>query len=474
MRIDRITTNMVEQTTNGKTIMGRLLLVDDDTGLLELLKIFLESIGHQVEAHSSPADAIKALHSREFDLVISDLRMGPIDGMSMLNTAQTVDPTLPVIILTAHGCIPSAVEAMRSGAYHYLTKPFANKELQNLVNAALEYRTMACETTSLRQAVEHHSNHGFIYKSPVTDKLVEDITRFARSDANVFLTGESGTGKELAASSLHSLSDRADKPFLAINCGAIPESLLESELFGHVKGAFTGASSFQEGFFSRASSGTILLDEVGDLPLSLQVKLLRVLQEQHIRPVGASKEIPIDVRVISATHRDIPAMIAEGEFREDLYYRLHVIPIHIPPLRERREDIPLLAQYFLDKAAERLGKEVRGITRAAMEELITRPWPGNVRELQNVMEYVAAAADEGWIDTEAIPDPLRASGKDGHLPPLVEARAQFENDYLEHLMRATSGNVAQAARIAGRYRADMYKLLRKYSIHPADFKESAN
>ncbi len=464
---------MFEPTTNDKPLTGRLLLVDDDTGLLELLTIFLESIGHQVEAHAFPENAIKALHSKEFDLVISDLRMGPIDGMSLLNTVQALDPSLPVIIFTAHGCIPSAVEAMRSGAYHYLTKPFANKELQNLVDAALEYRALACETQSLRQAVKNNSNHGFIYKSPVTDKLVNEITRFARSDANVFLTGESGTGKELAARSLHRLSDRADKPFLAINCGAIPESLLESELFGHVKGAFTGANNFHEGFFSRAGSGTILLDEVGDLPLSLQVKLLRVLQEQRIRPVGASEEIPIDVRVVSATHRDIQTMVTDGEFREDLYYRLHVIPIHIPPLRERREDIPLLALYFLDQAADRLGKEVRGITRAAMEELITRPWPGNVRELQNVVEYVAAAADEGWIDADAIPDPLRAAGKDGHLPPLIEARAQFENDYLEHLMRATSGNVAQAARIAGRYRADMYKLLRKYSIQPADFKADA-
>ena len=466
---DRMEKRNDKQISETRTLNGKILLVDDD-GLLELLSIFLESIGHYVDPHISPNTAIDALRSENYDLVISDLRMGPIDGISLLDTAQSLDPSLPVIICTAHGCIPSAVKAMRNGAYHYLTKPFSHKELKKLIDEALEARESDTKTQSLRLEIKNNKCDDFIYKSPVTADLVDIIRRFARSDANIFITGESGTGKEVVARTLHRLSKRADSPFVAVNCGAIPESLLESELFGHTKGAFTGANTIHEGLFSRANGGTILLDEVGDLPLPLQVKLLRVLQEKTIRPVGSSKEIPIDVHVISATHREIQTMVIDGNFREDLYYRLHVIPIHIPPLHERREDIPLLAQHFLDKASARTGSKVRGFTRKAMKKLITRRWPGNIRELQNIVEYIAAATDEGWIDADTIPAPLQSTEQNGSLPPLAEAKAYFEQNYLEHLMRTTSGNVAQAARIAGRYRADMYKLLRKYSIEPASYK----
>lgn len=455
------------------SFMGKILLVDDDTDLLELLTIFLESLGHQVTAHNCPAAAIEDLACSLFDLVITDLNMGPVDGMSLLYTIQDLDPPPPVIIITAHGSVPSAVEAMRNGAFNYLTKPFANNDLQLLVDEALTRNADLRETNSLRQAVRASITRGYIYKSPATVKLLEQITRFARGDSSIFLTGESGTGKEITAKSLHELSPRATKPFLAINCGAIPENLLESELFGHVKGAFTGATSHHEGMFSRAHGGTLLLDEIGDLPLSLQVKLLRVLQERQIRPVGSSTETEIDVRIISATHRDIETMVANQEFREDLYYRLHIIPIHIPPLRERREDIPLLAQNFLDKAAERLESKILGFTRAAMETLITRPWPGNIRELLNVVEFLAASVENGWIDADIIPAPLSNGDEDGNLPPMAEAKAKFEKNYLEHLMRVTEGNVAQSARIAGRYRPDLYKLLRKYDIRPADFKNIA-
>lgn len=451
-------------------LKGRLLFVDDDESLLELLKIFLESLGHEVEAYASPEDAIDALSNRKFDVVISDLRMGPVDGISLMGGIREIDSSISVIIITAHGCVPSAVQAMRSGAYHYLTKPFSNNELRLIVNEALRQRALFSEVESLREVIEQGENKGFIYKSPVMEKLVEKITRFSRSDANVFLTGESGSGKEVAARYLHRLSRRADGPFVAVNCGAIPENLLESELFGYAKGAFTGANRDYEGLFSQANNGTILLDEVGDLPLSLQVKLLRVLQEKHIRPVGAGKEIAINVRVISATHRDIQSMVTDKTFREDLYYRLHVIPVHIPSLSERREDVPLLAQCFLDKANIRLGTKIRGFTNAALEKLITRRWPGNIRELLNVVEYSAAMTSGDWVDADSIPEPLRAPDKDGELSPLAEAKAQFEKNYLEHIMRVTSGNVAQAARIAGRYRADMYKLLRKYNIQQDNYK----
>ncbi len=454
-------------------VIYHILLVDDDDGLRELLQMFLESLDHRVTTHCSSEDAIDALVDEKFDLVISDLCMGGLDGISLLNFIQEQEKPPPVIIMSAYGDIPKAVEAMRNGAFHYLTKPFTNQELQILVSEALEHYSDIRDTELLRHAVRENNFQGFIYQSPATAKLLDKIQRFAQSDSSVFLTGESGTGKEVTANYLHKLSNRANKPFQAINCGAIPENLLESELFGHVKGAFTGASSNHEGLLCRANGGTILLDEIGDLPLALQVKLLRVLQERRIRPVGSSKEIDIDVRVISATHQDIRTMITNNEFREDLYYRLHVIPIHIPPLRDRREDIPLLAQGFLDEAIDRLNNNVQGFTRAALEKLITRAWPGNIRELMNVVEYTAASAEEGsWIEADAIPQPICSTDKDGHLLPFLEAKADFESNYLEHLMRVTAGNVAQSARIAGRYRPDIYKLLRKHNITPADYKDT--
>ncbi|VAW52602.1 Nitrogen regulation protein NR(I), partial [hydrothermal vent metagenome] len=428
------------ETIQTNKITYRLLLVDDDDGLRELLRMFLESIGHQVTSHSSAEDAKIALNDTTFDLIISDLCMGPLDGISLLNSVQELTTPPPFIIMSAYGDIPNAVEAMRNGAFHYLTKPFSNHELQLLITEALEHSSDIRETELLRKEVKANSFQGYVYKSPETAKLLDKIQRFARSNSSVFLTGESGTGKEVSARYLHKLSDRADKPFLAINCGAIPENLLESELFGHVKGSFTGASQNHEGLLSRANGGTVLFDEIGDLPLTLQVKLLRVLQERQIRPIGSSKEIPIDVRIISATHQDIQLMVTNNEFRQDLYYRLHVIPIHIPPLRDRREDIPLLAQVFLDNAATHLKNNIQGFTRAAMELLITRAWPGNIRELNNVVEYAAALVEGDWIDTDAIPAPLTATDNNGHLPPLVEAKAHFENNYLEHLMRVTEGN----------------------------------
>lgn len=461
-----------ENSKNDKTITGKILLVDDDTSLLELLSMFLTSIGHQVTAHACPEEAIRDSTHGHFDLIISDLRMGPVDGMVLLDAIQQLDAPPPVIIMTAHGCIPGAVTAMRKGAFHYLTKPFANKELQLLVDEALRQNCNLKNTESLRQAVKDSIREGYIYKSPKTLKLMEQISRFAHNDSSVFLTGESGTGKDVTAKLLHQLSARAEQPFLGINCGAIPENLLESELFGHAKGAFTGATSHHEGLFSRANGGTVLLDEIGDLPLSLQVKLLRVLQERKIQPIGSSREIPIDVRIISATHMDIKEMILNKVFRVDLYYRLYVIPIHVPPLRERREDIPLLAQSFLDRAMANREGRILGFTSAAMEKLITRSWPGNIRELLNVVEYVTASVEEGWIDADIIPDPLRTSDNSGHLAPLIEAKTQFEKDYLLHLMRVTKGNVAQSARIAGRYRPDLYKLLQKHNIKQADFKEN--
>ncbi|HED35321.1 MAG TPA: sigma-54-dependent Fis family transcriptional regulator [Gammaproteobacteria bacterium] len=456
--------------THNKFIASRLLLFANRSELHESVCDFLESIGHEVITYTSAENAIKALSNEKFDLVISDLCVGELNGISLLSSIQKLEFPPPVIIITEHGCVPTAVEAMRRGAFHYLNKPCTNEELQDLINEALAHCVAIREAESLRNAAKKSSHQGFIYKSPETTRLLNKIQRFARSDSSVFLIGESGTGKEVAANYLHKLSNRSDKPFLAINCGAIPENLLESELFGYVKGAFTGADKHHEGLLSRANGGTILLDEIGDLPLSLQVKLLRVLQERSIRPVGSSKEIPIDVRIISATHQDIQEMVKNNTFREDLYYRLHVIPIQIPPLRKRREDIPLLAQSFLDKAAGRMRNNIKGFTQAAMEQLITRAWPGNIRELMNAVEYAVALVEEGWIDADAIPESLQTTDPEGHLLPLMEARAHFENDYLEHLMRLTAGNVAQSARIAGRYRPDMYKLLRKHNITPADFK----
>ncbi|WP_123105846.1 sigma-54-dependent transcriptional regulator [Acidithiobacillus sulfuriphilus] len=452
------------------TVLRRsILILDDDPDFLRLLGLWLESEGHDVFASSDPVTGVARLRSRIPDLIISDLRMPVIDGMGILEEAQRLDPDLPVILLTAHGSIPNAVEAMRGNAFGYLSKPFSSEELQDLVKAALSQRQASQETRTLRATLRAQAGQLVLHRSPAMAALVDELARIAGSSASVFLSGESGAGKERIARAIHAASPRAERPFVAVNCGAIPAELAESELFGHVKGSFTGAAHDAPGLVRSADGGTLFLDEIADLPLALQVKLLRVLQEGTLRPVGASREISVDVRVISATHQDIHNLTASGEFREDLYYRLHVIPLRVPSLCERPEDIPLLAQHFLDRESGRLGRGIQGFSPEALDKLVQRPWPGNVRELENAITYAAAVTEKGWVAADAIPDAGRQGGQSA-LPPLQDAKTAFERAYLENLLRATGGNISRAARIAGRHRTDLYKLMRKHGLAPQLFK----
>lgn len=447
-----------------------IYVVDDDPDFLRVLGLWLESEGHQVVTFDHPADLQKQLDKRLPDLLISDLRMPEIDGMELLEWVQECEPDLPVLLLTAHGSIPNAVAAMRGNAFAYLAKPFRYEELQEQMQAALEQWQDKQESRRLRAAIRQQANQSLLYRSRAMQELMDDVTRVAGTQASVFLSGESGAGKERVARAIHSASPRRTGPFLAINCGAIPADVAESELFGHVKGSFTGATADHPGLIRSAHGGTLFLDEVADLPLPLQVKLLRVLQEGRVRPVGGREEFPVDIRVISATHQDIHALLSAGRFREDLYYRLHVIPLRVPSLAERPEDILLLAQHFLDREASRLHREIQGFASEAVDKLLQRAWPGNVRELENVVTQAVALSNENWIPASAIPNSGRGTSTPA-FAQLQEAKAEFERDYLQRLLRSTDGNISRAARIAGRHRTDLYKLMRKHQLRTEDFKD---
>ena len=358
---------------------AHLLLVDDDPGLLKLLGLRLTSEGYSVVTAESGAEGLRVLNREKVDLVISDLRMDEMDGMQLFAEIQKVQPGMPVIILTAHGSIPDAVAATQQGVFSFLTKPVDKDALYQAIDDALEQSAPATDER-WREAI--------VTRSPLMLRLLEQARLVAQSDVSVLINGQSGTGKEIFAQAIHNASPRNSKPFIAINCGALPEQLLESELFGHARGAFTGAVSNREGLFQAAEGGTLFLDEIGDMPAPLQVKLLRVLQERKVRPLGSNRDIDIDVRIISATHRDLPKAMTRGEFREDLYYRLNVVSLKIPALAERTEDIPLLANHLLRQAAERHKPFVRAFSTDAMKRLMTASWPGNVRQLVNVIEQL--------------------------------------------------------------------------------------
>src|ERR1700674_3092226 len=444
-----------------------ILLVDDDPALLRLLSIRLTAAGYDVMTADSGAQALTQLAVRYPHLVITDLQMDGMDGMALFDTMHRSHPTLPVIILTAHGSIPEAVAATQRGVFGFLTKPFDSQELLQKVAAAVRLSGGESEPASQTTA-EWRS--GIITRSPRMEDLLRQARLVADSDASVLIFGDSGTGKELLARAIHRASPRREKPFVAVNCGAIPEPLLESELFGHARGAFSGAVQAHKGLFQAADGGTIFLDEIGDMPLALQVKLLRVLQEGEVRPVGATQPIPVDVRVISATHRDLDAQRATGQFREDLYYRLNVVSMKLPPLAERREDIPLLATHFLRKLAERYKKPVPTLAPDAMALLIGAPWPGNVRQLLNLLEQSVALATTSVIPATLVQGALREDA--GVLAPFEEARKQFERDYLVRLLKITGGNVTQAATLAKRNRTEFYKLLQRHRLEPGMFKEA--
>jgi two-component system, NtrC family, response regulator GlrR len=439
----------------------RILVVDDDANLLRLLSLRLQKEGFDVAEAASGEEALGKLAAGLPELVITDMRMGGMDGLTLFEAINRRHPVLPVIILTAHGNIPDAVHATRKGVFSYLTKPFEARALMIEVERALELAAPPSEG-------DDDWRLGIVTRSAAMERVLTDARMVARSDAAVLLAGESGTGKELLARAIHEASTRRDAPFVAVNCGAIPEALLESELFGHVKGAFTGALRDHKGLFQSAGGGTLFLDEIGDMALTLQVKLLRVLQEREVRPVGSAQSVKVDVRVISATHRDLRAETAAGRFREDLYYRLNVVALALPPLAARREDIALLAGHFLALVCARYGKPAGAFAPEAMQRLAAGTWKGNVRELQNVVEKCVALCP-----TPVIPASLVERAMEGPIDDLAsfdEARRAFELEYLTQLLRMTGGNVTQAARLAKRNRSDFYSLLGRHQLDPAAFK----
>ncbi len=437
----------------------KILLVDDDPGVLQLLSMRLESLDFDVICADGGDSALAELQLNLVNIVISDLRMDGMDGIELFEKIQHLYPGLPVIVLTAHGSIKEAVSATQKGVFSFLTKPVDKDELLNSIQLALNL--------SAGPASNQDTESDIITCSAKMQQLLEQAKLLARSDINIMIRGESGTGKELLASTLQAASNRASKPFIAINCSAIPADLLESELFGHVKGAFTGASRDNKGLFASADGGTVFLDEIGDMPAPLQVKLLRVLQEQKIRPVGSQQDIGIDVRVLSATHQNLEDAIRDGGFREDLYYRLNVASLSLPPLRERRADVQLLAKHFLQSIAQRTRSSPKRFSAEALCALMSYDWPGNIRQLSNVVEQLAALSPAAIIGeaqtTAALP---QEKLKTEAIPSLAQARKQFERDYLEQVLISTQGNVTDAARQAGRNRSDFHKLIKKHQLNP--------
>jgi len=442
-----------------------VLLVDDDPDLLKLISLRLSSAGYTVHTAESGETALSSLAVTRPDVVVTDLKMPGIDGMALFESIHRSHPTLPVIILTANGTIPDAVSATERGVFGFLTKPF---DSQALLAKVAEAAKLSGPATPAQSGPADNWRAGLVTRSPKMEDLLRRARLVAESDASVLLFGESGTGKEVLAQAIHRASPRAGKPFIGVNCGAIPEPLLESELFGHARGAFTGAVAAHKGMFQAADGGTLFLDEIGDMPVSLQVKLLRVLQESAVRPVGSTQTIPISVRIISATHRNLEEQKATGQFREDLYYRLNVVSLRLPPLAERREDIPLLATHFLRKLAERYKKPVPTLAPEAMALLVAAPWPGNVRQLLNLLEQTLALSTTTVIPATLVQAALKQDA--GALAPLEEAKRHFERDYLIRLLKITGGNVTQAATLAKRNRTEFYKLLQRHHLEPAMFK----
>lgn len=452
---------------------GKILIVDDDRNLLEVLKVRVESAGYEVTTVTNEDEALEAARNDTFDLSILDLQLEQTDGITLMQELRLVIPDMPVIILTAFGTIESAVQAVKKGAYGYLTKPFNPQDLFANIEKALENSQLTREISQLKGLLEEeHGSPNIIAESEKMQQILTIVSRVAPSDSTIYVGGESGTGKELIAKAIHLASTRKDKPFIALNCAALPESLLESRLFGHEKGAFTGAVQSTKGLFMQAHKGTLFLDEIGDMSLPIQAKVLRVLQERAFYPIGSDKLVEVDTRVIVATNKHLEEEVKKGLFREDLFYRIHVIPIYLPPLRERKEDLPPLVEYFLERLNKQMKRQIKGLTPEAMRKIMLHDWPGNVRELENTLEYAAAMARGDFITEEFVFPPRRGSSEEP-LKPLKEARDAFERGYLIKLLQACRGNVSEAADLAGRYRTDFYTLMKKHNLNAADFRFSS-
>ena len=447
----------------------KILVVDDDSNFLKLIRMRLELANYEVVTALNEDEAITKAREETFGLSIVDLKLVHRDGISLMEEMHSINPYMPILILTAHGSIESAVEATKKGAFNFLNKPFDPEELLLQIEKAMENQRLVSEVKRLEGLLkERYDFKNIIARSEKMQAVLDLVSRIAGTDSTIYIFGESGTGKELIAKGIHVASERRDKPFVAINCAAIPETLLESELFGHEKGAFTDAKRSYGGLFAQSHQGTIFLDEIGDMSPSLQAKLLRVLQEKRFYPLGSGRPVEVDIRVIVATNKDLEAEVKNGSFREDLFYRIHVVPIHLPPLRERKEDIPHLAEHFLREISQRMKKEIKGISAMGMQKLMLYDWPGNVRELENTIEHAVAITQHDVISEEIIlpskdllPEPLK---------PFKEAVEEFKRGYIVRLLEFTKGNVSKAAELAGKYRADFYNLIKKHSLKPEDFK----
>ena len=455
---------------------AHILVVDDDEDILRLLTMRLHARGFRVTSVASAEQALAHLAVDPPRVVVSDIRLPGRDGLSLFEEVRSTRPTLPVILLTAHGNIPDAVDATSRGVFGYLTKPFDSQVLLEKIDQALQLSapSLPRDESAIPAPVgklDDAWQAGMVYRSSCMADLMNEARMVAVSDASVLIRGESGSGKEVLARAIHLASPRARGPFIAINCGAIPEALLESKLFRHIKGAFTGAGNARGGLFQAANGGTLFLDEIGDMPLALQVKLLRVLQERMVRPVGATQAQAVDVRLLSATHRDLDAAMVAGQFREDLYYRLDVVSLTLPRLDQRREDIPLLATHFIQLIAGKYGKTISGFAPDALEALSTAAWPGNVRQLYNVVEQSCALTSTPLIPLGLVQRALRVPTLEALT--YAEARQRFERNYLVQLLKLTDGNVADAARIADRNRTEFYRLLQKHDLTPAMFRSEA-
>jgi two-component system response regulator GlrR len=450
--------------------MDKILVLDDDQNLLRVIKLRLESSGYQVATAIQAEPGLEIAKTEGFDLALVDLKLAGKNGIEVMQELHQVDPEMPIIILTAYGTIKTAVEAMKRGAYSYLSKPYDYHDLLLQIKNGLEKRWLSKEVLRLRDMVEgKYSLKNVVGKSEKMKRVVAQVKQAAESESSVYIEGESGTGKGLIAKALHFASSRKDGPFIVINCATIPENLLESELFGYEKGAFTGATRSKKGLFRQAHKGTIFLDEISEMPLFMQAKLLRVLEEKEFYPLGGEKPIKVDTRLIAASNKKMKEEVKRGRFREDLFYRIYVIPIELPPLREKKGDIPLLAEHCLRKITKVNKKAIKGFSRGVLQKLMLYSWPGNVRELENTIECAVAMATRDVI-TEDLILPTQTTEGDS-LRPLSEAKKGFERNYVIQLMELTRGNISRAAKLAGKYRADFYDLLKKYDLNPQDFRK---
>jgi two-component system response regulator HydG len=450
--------------TNKNTV----LVVDDDPAHRTMLLTLLTGWGYAISEADDGSTAIEKVHEQAFDLILMDIRMIKVSGLEALTEIKAFNPAIPVIIMTAYSSVETAVEALKNGAYDYLTKPLDFDELRLAMERAMDHRQLKEENRLLRESLGNHfDRQNIIGRSPSMVKVLEEVAQVAPSEATVLVTGESGTGKEMIAGAIHFNSPRKDGAFVKINCAAITETLLESELFGHEKGAFTGAHRKKEGRFRQAHGGSLFLDEISEMSLAMQVKLLRVLQEREITRVGGEEVIKVDVRVIAATNKDLLQEIEGERFRDDLYYRLNVVTLHIPPLRERREDIPLLTQHFLKAFSEKNRKQIKGFTPQAMDRLLKYDWPGNTRELMNAVERAVVLAQSEYLDEEELPLILRDISLEGEIPLKDVIPADLPLDEVEKAsilktLELAGGNKSEAARRLGITRRTLHKKLKKY------------